>query len=154
MEKRLISGILQRVNLNAIMISSIAEKGTVGQIFQRLAQNRINIEFTNQIPHKNGNNSIILCVDSKDIHSALALLEEIKPTIKAQDIFPLAKVGILSTFPHREHALITSIIIQALSAANIPLFAMASSISAISCVIKEEKVPDALSLLSRKFGLS
>ena len=154
MKKRLISGILQRVNLNAILISSIGENGDVGQIFQRLAQNRINIEFINQIPHKNGYTSVILCVDNKDIHSTLALLEEIKSTIKAQDILPLAKAGILSIFPHREHAVIAGIIIQTLSAANIPLFAIASSISAISCVINEEKVPDALGLLSKEFGLS
>ena len=154
MEKRLISGILQRLNLNALMISSIDEKGDVGQIFQRLAQNRINIEFINQIPLKNGYNNVVLCVDSKDIHSTLASLEEIKSAIHAQDIFPLAKAGILSMFPHREHAVIVGTIIQTLSAANIPLLAMASSISAISCVIEEEKIPDALSLLSKEFGLS
>ena len=154
MEKRLISGVLQRVNLNALMISHITESGNAGQIFQRLARNRINIEFINQVPHKNGCNSIILCVDSKDVHSTLASLEEIKLSIKAKDVFPLAKAGILSLFPHREHAVTTGIIIQTLSAANIPLLAMASSISAISCVIEEEKVPDALSLLSKKFGLS
>jgi len=154
MEKRLISGILQRINLNALMISSVAERNDVGQIFQKLAQNRINIEFINQIPLKNGDNNIIICVDSKDIHSTLASLEEIKLAIKAQDIFPLAKVGILSLFPHREHAVIISTVIQTLFTANIPLFAMASSISAISCVINEEKIPDALSLLSKTFGLS
>ena len=154
MEKRLISGILQRLNLNALMISSIDEKGDVGQIFQKLAQNRINIEFINQIPLKNGYNNVVLCVDSKDIHSTLASLEEIKSAIHARDIFPLAKVGILSMFPHREHAVIIGTIIQTLSSANIPLLAMASSISAISCVIEEEKIPDALSLLSKEFGLS
>jgi aspartokinase len=154
MEKRLISGIMQRLNLNAFMISSIDEKGDVGQIFQRLAQNRINIEFINQLPLKNGYNHVILCVDSKDTHSTLASLEEIKSAIHAQDIFPLAKAGILSMFPHREHAVIIGTIIHTLSAANIPLLAMASSISAISCVINEEKIPDAISLLSREFGLS
>ena len=154
MEKRLLSGVLQRTNLSALMISHIAESGNAGQVFQRLSQNRINLEFINQIPHKNGCNSVILCVDKKDTHSTLASLEEIKSSIKAQDIFPLAKAGILSMFPHREHAAITGIIIQTLSTADIPLLAMASSISAISCVIEEEKVPDALSLLSKEFGLS
>jgi aspartokinase len=63
-------------------------------------------------------------------------------------------VGILSVYPHREHALIISIIIQTLSAVKIPLLAMGSSISAISCVINEEKVPDAIRVLSKEFGLS
>jgi aspartokinase len=154
MEKRLISGIMQRLNLNALMISPIDEKGDVGQIFQRLAQNRINIEFINQIPLKNGYKNVILCVDSKDTHSTLASLEEIKSAIHAQDICPLAKAGILSMFPHREHAVIIGTIIQTLSASNIPLLAMASSISAISCVINEGKIPDAIRLLSKEFGLS
>lgn len=154
MEKRLISGVLQRTNLSALMISHIAESENAGQIFERLSQNRINIEFINQIPHKNGCNSVILCVDSNDAHSTLASLEEIRPLIKAQDVVPLAKAGILSMFPHREHPVIAGMIIQTLCAANIPLIAMASSLSAISCVIEEDKVPDALGLLSKKFGLS
>ena len=154
MAKQSISGILQRVNLNALMVSSIDEEGDVGHIFQRLAQNRINVEFVNQIPHKNGHTSVILCVDNKDIYTTLTSLKEIKSVIKAHDIFPLAKAGILSMFPHREHAIIVGTIIHTLSAAHIPLLAMASSLSAISCVIHEEKIPDALSLLSKKFGLS
>jgi len=154
MEKSSISGILQRVNLNSFMISSIGEGVDVGQIFRRLAQERINIEFINQIPHKDGYNNVILCVDSKYMYSTLALLEEIKSVIKAREICPLDNVGILSIYPHREHALIISIIIQTLSAVKIPLLAMGSSISAISCVINEEKVPDAIRVLSKEFGLS
>ena len=153
MEKSLISGILQRANLNSFMISSIVEAGNVGQIFRRLAQERINIEFINQVPQKNGYNNVILCVDSKNAHFALALLEEIKPVIKAREIYPLNQVGILSIYPHREHALVISIIVQALSGAKIPLLAMGSSISAISCVISHEKVPDAIKVLSNEFGL-
>ena len=154
MEKGLISGILQRVNLNSFMISSIVEGGDVGQIFRRLAQERINIEFINQIPQKNGDNNVILCVDSTYMHSTLVLLEEIKSVVKAREICPLGEVGILSIYPHREHALIISIIIQTLSAAKIPLLAVGSSISAISCVINEEKVSDAVRVLSKEFGLS
>jgi aspartokinase len=154
MENRLISGILQRTNLNAFSISSIAEKRDVGKLFQKLAEHRVNIEFVNQIPHKNGSIDVILCVDKKDVQSTHALLEEIKTTICVEEISPLAEVGILSLFPHREHAVLSGIILQTLSDAHIPLFAIASSISAISCVLQEEQVLEALSLLSRKFGLS
>ncbi len=154
MEKRLISGILQRAGLNAFKISSIIDKENAGKIFQRLAEHRVNIEFVNQIPLKNGTIDIILCVDKKDAQSTRALLEEVKTILNAQAISPLEAVGILSLFPHREHALISGTIMQALSEAHIPLLAMASSISAISCVIKEEQVPYVLSLLSRQFSLS
>ena len=154
MDRLKIGGIMQRVNLSSLMISSISREGDIGLIFRRLAQNRINIEFINQIPLKNDYRNVILCVDSKDMYFTLGLLEEIKPAIQAQEIFPLAKVGMLSIFPHRERPLIPGTIIQTLSAAHIPLLAMGSSISAICCVINEEKVPEALKLLSRKFGLS
>ena len=154
MEKRLISGILQRGGLNAFRVSSIAENGDVGIIFQKLAEQRVNIEFVNQIPLKDGYIDVILCVDNKDAQSTRALLEEVKIVIKARDISPLGLVGILSLFPHREHAVISGTIMQALSDAHITLFAMASSLSAISCVIKEEQVSSTLSLLSKQFGLS
>jgi len=145
---------MQRVNLEALMVLSICEAGAIGQIFRKLAENRINLEFISRVPHKNGNTSVVICVDSKDMSTAVAVLEEIKPLIKARDILPLAQAGILSIFPHREHAVIISIIIQTLSAAKIPLFAMGSSISAISCVIEERKIPNAIKLLSSQFGLS
>ena len=154
MEKRLISGILQRADLNAFRISSIADNGDVGKIFRRLAEQRVNIEFVNQVPLKNGCIDVILCVDKNDAQSTRALLEEVKTVLNARDIFPLDSVGILSLFPHREHAVISGTIMRGLSEEHILLLAMASSISAISCVIKEEQVSNALSLLSRQFGLS
>ncbi len=154
MGNRLISGILQRTDLNAFSISSIVETRAVGAVLQRLAEQRINIEFVNQIPRKNGSIDLILCVDKKEAQSTHALLEEIKTTICVEEIFPLGEVGILSLFPHREHAVISGIIMQTLSDAHIPLFDMASSLSAISCVIQEEQILETLSLLSRQFGLS
>jgi len=154
MGNRLISGILQRADLNAFSLASIVETRDVGTVLQRLAEQRINIEFVNQIPRKNGYSNVILCVDKKDVQSTHALLEEIKTTICAREVSPLGGVGILSLFPHREHAVISGMIMQTLSDAHIPLFAMASSLSAISCVIQEEQILEALSLLSRKFGLS
>ena len=154
MGNRLISGILQRTDLNAFILASMVETRDVGTVLQRLAEHRINIEFVNQIPHKNGSIDIILCVDKKDVQSTNALLEEMKTSICAEDISPLGAVGILSLFPHREHAQIAGIILQTLSEAHIPPFAMASSLSAISCVIQEEQLLEALSLLSKKFGLS
>ncbi len=154
MESGLISGIMQRVNLAGFMVSSVAEQGWPGEIFKKLAENQINIEFANQIINKKDYNSIILCVDSKDTYSALALLEEVRPKIKAREIRSLKRVGILSLFPHREHALISSIIIQTLFSAEIPVFAMGSSISVISCVVNEEKITDAIRHMSKKFGLS
>jgi aspartokinase len=154
MEERLISGILQRVNLTALLISSISRNGDVGKVFQRLAQNRINVEFVNKISLQNGHASVLLCVDSKDLYSAVAVLEEIKNAAHELDIFPPARVAILSLFPHREHPIISGIITQTLSAAHIPLLAMASSLSSISCVIHEERLSEALGLLSKTFGLS
>ena len=154
MEKRLISGILQRADLDALRVSSIVKSGDVGIIFQKLAEERVNIEFVNQIPLKNDCIDVILCVDKKDTQSTRALLEEVKIIIKARDISSLNAVGILSLFPHREHAVISGTIMQTLSDAQITLFAMASSLSAISCVIREEQVSNTLSLLSRQFGLS
>jgi len=154
MANRLISGILQRADLKAFSLASIVETRNVATVLQRLAEHRINIEFVNQIPHRNGSIDVILCVDKKDVESTHALLEEIRTTICAGEISPLGGVGILSLFPHREHAVIAGMIMQTLSEAHIPLFAMASSLSAISCVIEEEQILEALSLLSRKFGLS
>lgn len=154
MEQRLISGILQRINLSALVISFIPGNGDVGKIFQRLAQHRINIEFVNKIILGNGHASIALCVDSKDLYSAMALVEEIKRAAHGLDIAPPARVAILSLFPHREHPVISGIIMQTLSAAHVPLLAMASSLSAISCVIHDERLSEALGLLSKTFGLS
>lgn len=150
----IISGILQRLNLSAFMISSISESADTGQIFRCLSQNRINIEFINQIPVNNEYTNIILCVDSSNRYSTSTELEKLKPLIHARDIVPLHKVGILSIFPHKEHAFIIYSIIQALTDTDIPVLAMGSSLSSVSCVIDEKKVPDAIRRLSKEFGLT
>lgn len=154
MENPRISGILQRTDLKAFRISSSAENTNVGRLLKKIAEHHINIEFVNQIPRINGCADLILCVDKNDAESTHVLLEEAKTARSVEEIFPPAGVGILSLFPHREHAVIAGMIMQTLSDARIPLFAMASSLSAISCVINEEQVAGALSLLSRKFCLS
>lgn len=141
------------MNLNALVVSFLPGREDVGKVFQRLAQHRINIEFVNKILLRNGHVSALLCVDSKDIHAVLSLLEEIKTTA-GLGIYPPARVAILSLFPHREHPIVSGIITQTFFSAHIPLLAMASSLSAISCVIHEDRLSEALSLLSKTFGLS
>ena len=153
MEKKIISGILQRLDLNAFLVSSVTEKADTGQIFRSLSQSQINIEFVNQVPLDNGYSNIILCVDKSNKSSAFTELEKLKPIISAQKIISLDKVGILSTFPHKEHAFIINKIVQSLSIENIPVLAMGNSLSSISCVINEEKVPNAIQQLSKEFGL-
>ena len=153
METKIISGILQRLDLNAFMISSVPESTDTGQIFRSLSQNQNNIEFVNQVPLDNGCSHIILCVDKRNRFSAFTELEKLKPIISARKIISLHKVGILSIFPHKEHAFIINKIVRSLSIENIPILAMGNSLSSISCVINEKKVPDAIRQLSNEFGL-
>ena len=153
MGTKIISGILQRLDLNAFIISSVPESADTGQIFRNLSQNQINIEFVNQVPLDNRCSNIILCVDKRNNSSAFTELEKLKPIISARKIISLHKVGILSIFPHKEHAFIINKIIRSLSIENIPVLAMGNSLSSISCVINEEKVPDAIRRLSKEFGL-
>jgi len=153
MGTKIISGILQRLDLNAFMVSSVSESVDTGQIFKCLSQNQINIEFVNQVPLDNGYSNIIICVNRSNRSSAFTELEKLKSIISAQKIIPLHQVGILSIFPHKEHAFIIHKIIRSLSIENIPILAMGNSLSSISCVINEEKVPDAIRSLSNEFGL-
>ena len=153
METKIISGILQRLDLNAFMVSSVPESADTGQIFKCLSQSQINIEFVNQVPLDNGYSNIILCVDRSNRSSAFTELEKLKPIISARKIISLHKVGILSIFPHKEHAFIINKIVRSLSLEGIPVLAMGNSLSSISCVINEEKVPDAIRQLSKEFGL-
>jgi aspartokinase len=154
MRTDIISGILQRLNLSAFMISSVFKTADTGQIFRHLSQNRINVEFINQVPLKNGRSDVILCVDSSNRYSVSTELEKLKSLIHARNIVQIQNVGVLSIFPHKEHAFVISSIIQSLTAEGIPVLAMGNSLSSVSCVIEEEKVPDAIQSLSKEFGLS
>ena len=153
MEKKIISGILQRLDLNAFMVSSVPESTDTGKIFKCLSQSQINIEFVNQVPLDNECSNIFLCVDKSNKSSALTELEKLKPIISAREIISLHKVGILSIFPHKEHAFIINKIVRSLSLEGIPVLAMGNSLSSISCVVDEEKLPDAIRRLSKEFGL-
>jgi aspartokinase len=154
MGTRIISGILQRLNLDAFMIFSVLETADVGRIFRHLSRNQINIEFVNQISLNNGSSNVILCVDSSKMCSASTELQKLKPLIHVRDIVPLYKVGILSIFPHKEHAFVIHTIIHSLNDAHIHILAMGNSLSSISCVIGEKKVPEAIRQLSKAFDLN
>ena len=154
MGAEIISGILQRLDLSAFMISSVPETADTGQIFRHLAQNKINIEFINQLSLKNGYSNVLLCVDESNRYSASTELEKLKSIIHAREIVQLQKVGLLSIFPHKEQAFVISIIIRSLTAEGISVLAMGNSLSSVSCLIDEEKIPDAIQCLSNEFNLS
>jgi len=150
----IISGILQRLGLSAFMISSVVETADTGQIFRHLSQKRINIEFINQVPLKNGYSNVFFCVDQSNSYSAFTELEKLKTIIPAREIVQLQKVGMLSIFPHKEQAFVICMIIRSLTAEGIPVLAMGNSLSSVSCIVDEEKIPDAIQCLSNEFNLS
>ena len=119
MGKSFISRILQRLNLDAFMISSVYKTADINLIFSHPFQHQINIEFINQVSQDNGSCNVFLCLDSSKMYSASTELERIKPLIKAHEIVPLHRIGILSIFPHKEHALVINTIIQSLNQADI-----------------------------------
>lgn len=154
MIKGLISGIMQKVNLDALMIACSSSGGDVGQIFRVLSHQRINIEFVSQLACTGGFTRVVICVERRDTSTALAALEEKKPLMHAEQIAHVAQAGILSVFPHREHAFVIGLMVHGLAAHRIPILAMGSSISAVSCVVRDEQVTDAIRFLSREFGLA
>lgn len=156
MEKVKIGGILQSKGLASVSVTAIPDRpGVASRIFRTLGKHRINVEFIVHTIDERGRSHVGLCVDRKDLHDALSLMEKNREKIGCTEIIHNRHVGLVSIFgPHfRERAGIAGIFFHALGSSDINILAISTSISTCSCLIAEEDMPAAVAALSAAFEL-
>lgn len=123
-------------------------------ILSPLAVNGINLEFIAAQGTSPENAGLILAVKKSHIAASLGILQAKKKIWPAGEIYYQEGVAMLSLFPHGKQAAVISNFLSAFQERGINLLATNFSLSAISALIEEIHIPEALSSLSDYFQLS
>ena len=154
MKKIKIAGIRQILNLSQIDVLCLPrETGSIGKVLAPLAENRINLEFIVAQAHADETVDLVLGVQRNHIASALGLLQGLKEKFGVAEVRSRDGLGMISLFPHGNRAAVIGNFLSAFRDAGIKLFTISFSLSAISVLIGESFIPDALSALSEYFEL-
>ncbi|MDO9209316.1 MAG: hypothetical protein Q7V48_00990 [Deltaproteobacteria bacterium] len=154
MKKIKIAGIRQVSDLSLIEVLSLplcTYRPT--KILSPLAENGINLEFI--VGHGRNDETIDLTLGVKQnqIVAALGLLQGLKEKFEVEEIRSRDGVGMISLFPHGSRAAVIGNFFSAFQDAGIKLFTVTFSLSAISGLMDERFIPDALNALSEYFEL-
>jgi aspartokinase len=156
MKKIKIGGIIQNLDLAHVgVLSAPDHPGVAGKIMGALGSEGINIQFIVHSVDLTGRGNIVFCVERRDLHRTLQILERTQPEGSYEKVTHHAPVAIISIFgPHfREKPAIAGTMFAALGDMGINIMAISTSISTLSCVIDEALLPDAVKAICETFEL-
>ncbi len=156
MEKIRIGGIMQNGHLALLNVTAVPDRpGTAAAILCGLGDRGINVQFIVQCIDQLQQDQIALCVDRNDLDVALEIVQRIAPALEAGKVLAEKSAAIVSIFgpDFRERPGIAGIMFRALSARNVNILAISTSISTVSCVINALDLEDALKAVRQSFEL-
>ena len=154
MEKIKIGGIMQSDGRALVKIMSVPDHASVaGTVLGALGENDINIELLAESFDLDDCGNFSLIIDQKDLDNALAVLEEIKPTIDAKAVSYTPDVAVITIFgPHlREKPRIHGLMFSSIASVGISSLAICTSLSSVSCVIEGRHLDIAVKVLTEAF---
>ncbi|MDY7041028.1 MAG: ACT domain-containing protein [Chloroflexota bacterium] len=156
MTKIKIGGIIQNDNLAEVGVLGIPDRpGTAAAILGALGKAGINVQFIVQCIDTSNQDHVVFCVHEDDLKATLEITGDIKDHICAECVTSRPQVAIISIFgpDFRERPAIAGTMFEALSAHEINILAISTSISTVSCVIDSEHLLDAVAAMKETFDL-
>ena len=145
MEKIKIEGIkLSNELLQVIYQDNSNSKNTFSRLFRILAEKQINLSFISST-YLSAKIHESCCVEIEDEDKVRSLIDS-EPAL-ASDVKFIPSVGMLSVFPHQSSPKILGLSLYALGKAQIPVYGLASSISALTFVTDYGRLDAAASVL-------
>ena len=154
MERIKVGGIMQSDGRAAVKVMSCPDRADIaGLLLGTLGERNVNIEFLVQSFDIDGFSNFTLCIDQKDLESAIVVLETIKPSLESKVISYNPNVVVVSVFgPHfREKPKISGVMFSALASVGITSIAISTSISSVSCVVDAGDVEAVVDALNEAF---
>ncbi len=154
MERIKVGGIMQSDGHAVVTVMSCpARPDIAGVVLGALGNKNVNIDFLVQNLDLDGFSNFTLCIDRKDLETAIGCLEAVKPSIGAKVISYNSNVAVVSVFgPHfREKPKISGIMFSALASVGINSIAISTSISSVSCIVDAQDAEAAVDVLDEAF---
>jgi aspartokinase len=154
MEKLKIGGLKQSLELCQFNLRGPdSSEKIASEISKLLASQQINIEFLTYYPHKAAHHRLTICV-SQDLYSrVLEILKKSTFLVKEWEVNSRGHVGIVTLFPHHSSLTILGVLLGSWKAQAIPIYGIATSLSAISFVTDYHTIDKATDSLQEFFRL-
>lgn len=154
------AGIMEKIKIEGIKLSNeflqvkfqdnSNSKNTFCRLFRILAEKQINISFISST-YLNGRIHESCCVAIEDDGKVRSLIDS-EPALTRNVKF-IPSVGMLSVFPHQYSPRILGLSLYALGKARVPVYGLASSISALTFVTDYGRLDAAASALKEYLEL-
>lgn len=150
-------GIIHITGLCLIGVMSTPDRpGLVSAIFTALGREHLNAQFIVQSIDLNNESHVQFCVDNEDCARALVAMQQVAQELGARKVTVQDHVALISVYgpDFRERPGIAGSAFEALAQEGINILAVSTSISTITCVIREEQTPAAIAAWRNVFGLA
>jgi len=151
LEKKLrVGGIMHWAHLAELGVMNVPDRpGVAAVVFRSLGEAGVNVPFIVQSIDLQGQTHIVLCVAEKDRSRAIAALQGACAQLGKAVLREGSAVALVSVFgpDFRERPGIAAAIFTALGNAGVNILAISTSISTVSCLVRNQDLPQALSAL-------
>lgn len=154
MEKIKVGGMMLSEGKTVIKLNAeTGDTNPTGRILSLFGENEINSELIALTMDEDGGLQLAIVIAENDIKFALAIIEENKDRISIGNVSHINNVAVISIFgPHlREKPKAPGTMVSALMNGGIEIFAISTSISTISCVVRESVIKSAADALLEVF---
>ncbi len=156
MEEAVVTAITDDTSEAKITVGGVPDKpGIAAKLFRELANEGINVDMIVQNTGANGLTDISFTVALTDLDAATAVCEKVKGVIGAASVTTDNNIGRVSIVGAgmKSSAGVTALMFETLSNNGINIEMISTSSIRISCVLRADKVGDAVRFLHTAFGL-
>jgi aspartate kinase len=146
--------IIPNQDVAKVSFHSVPDKpGIAAEIFGFLGELGFNVEVVVSTPTEKGKADISFVISSKELTALLGVLSTLKNKVGSEEITQDEKIALISVTGHgfSEQPGIAGRVFKALSKAGINLDMVSTSLHAITCVIREDLLPEARKVLEEEF---
>ena len=155
MEKVKLGGLKQSLELCQFDLTGSANvsENMVSKISTLLASQKINIELLTYNLKRNKNQQLTLCISQDTCVKVSKLLGKDSFLPAGWGVHCREHVGVLTLFPHRSAMKILGLVIASWASQSIPVYGIATSLSAISFITDYHRVDRGIKAIQNSFQL-
>jgi len=157
MEQAVVTAVTHDTSEAKVTVTGVPDKpGIAARLFRSLADRAVNVDTIVQNMSLHGTTDISFTVPRTDLVTSLEVARALAPEIGAGEVLAddgIAKVAIVGA-GMRSHPGVSATMFETLAAAGINIEMISTSSIRISCVVRAERVDDAVRQLHQAFGLS
>jgi len=157
MEQAVVTAVTHDISEAKVTVTGVPDKpGIAARLFRALADRSVNVDTIVQNTSLHGTTDISFTVPKTDLAASLEVARSLAPEIGAGDVMAddgIAKVSLVGA-GMRSHPGVSATMFEVLATAAINIEMISTSSIRLSCVVRADRVEEAVRLLHQAFELS